>query len=106
MRERQNELRSITRARGPEPEAEDTAAPAPRRQRPAAPQSPSATADPARLQPDNSASFARTLAAASIAQQAEPAAPRPRTVAPATSDEAERLRALSERLNAAQEPAR
>jgi len=132
MRERQNELRAVAQARASESEAEDVSPAPPRRTHATAPQNSPVTAGPAPLQPNNSASFARTLAAASIAQQAEPAAPRPphpvpsaaqnsasaaavtpaaprsraRSVAAATNDDAERLRALSERLGAAQEPAR
>ncbi len=131
MRERQNELRTLAQARSPQRDAEP-AEPAPRRSRPAASPDASAAPAPARLQPENGASFARTLAAASIAQQAEPDAPRPpypdssaaqvsaspsaatpaaprpraRTAAPSTTDDAGRARALSERLDAAQEPAR
>lgn len=132
MRERQHGRRTVVHTHLSEPEAEDTAEPVPpRRPRPPAPPNPSAV-EPARLQPDKSTSFARTLAAASIAQQAEPDVPRPprpvpseaqpstspvaataaaprspaRSVAASTNDDAERLRALSERLGAAQEPAR
>ncbi len=129
MRERQNELRSLAQARSPQRDAEP-AEPAPRRSRPAAPPDATAAPAPARLQPDNGASFARTLAAASIAQQAAPDAqaiarppapspdsvpagvaprPRPRTVAPAinaSNDGSGRAHAASERLGAAQEPAR
>ncbi|GEM_PF-3564081 len=107
MRERQNELRSVAQAHRPEPEEAPVTDPPARRSKPAARPAARAAAEPARLQPTNGESFARTLAAASIAQQAEPApAPRPRPAALPAIDDTERLRALSERLGAAQEGAR